>query len=375
MAAGIEAAAQPQLTPQQQLILERQREAQQQAQQQAQQAQRQAQQERQRELEQQRQQQAQQQRQRQNPAPGPRPQPGYIPPNQPGRAPSTPGTTYTPNTVRTVPPKPATVYVPHGPSSTRNPSAGVSNPNTGAVVYTPHAGVSSMPASPSYKAGVKTQNGVTTYTPRTPMLYPAVRPAAAPGSSPGRPPGMLAATRAMEPRTLEQINASRTTLHGINQRPLPRGAVTHNPDGGMTLIAAGGKHYTVRANGTLRTYSSATQTVKFRSNGRLASIHNPEFDIRRGPTGQRIVVSRRSDGSVLVSTASHHGYLERREVSGGRTVVRRTYMEGGKTFTRAYLGYSYAGQKLDQYVPATYYPADFYGWTYYDWAQPAPPAR
>ena len=125
-------------------------------------------------------------------------------------------------------------------------------------------------------------------------------------------------------------------MRGVNRRPLPAGAVTDRPNGGLTVKTPGGGEYAVRANGTLKTYSSGAQTVNFRSNGRLAAIHRPEMDIRRDAAGQRTIVSRRPDRSVLVGTAPHRGYLERTVVVGNRTVIQRTYVAGGRTFTRAY---------------------------------------
>jgi hypothetical protein len=177
--------------------------------------------------------------------------------------------------------------------------------------------------------------------------------------------------RTAEPKTLPQINSARAAMGGVNRRPLPQGAVTNHPNGGLTVKTPSGSEYTVRADGTLKAHTNGTQTVTFRSNGRVAAIHRPEIDIRRGAAGQRTVVSRRPDRSVLVSTAPHRGYLERTVASGNRTIVQRTYVAGFRTFTRAYLGYPYAGIMLPYYVPAFYYPPDFYGWAYYGWAAPA----
>jgi hypothetical protein len=157
-------------------------------------------------------------------------------------------------------------------------------------------------------------------------------------------------------------------MRGVNQKPLPGGVVTNHPNGGLTVKTASGSEYTARPNGTLKTYSNGTQSVNFRPNGRVAAVHGPAIDIRRGAAGQRTIVSSRPDHSTLVSTAPHHGYLERTVVSGNRTVVQRTYVAGGRVFTRAYLGYPYAGLMLPQYVPGFYYPAAFYGWAYYGWA-------
>jgi hypothetical protein len=175
----------------------------------------------------------------------------------------------------------------------------------------------------------------------------------------------------VEPKTIQQMNTARATMRGVNQKPLPPGVVTNHPNGGLTVKSATGNEYSVRPNGTLKAYSNGTQSVNFRSNGRVAAVHGLGIDIRRGAAGQRTIVSSRPDHSVLVSTAPHRGYLERTVVSGNRTVIQRTYAAAGRTFTRAFLGYSYAGLMLPQYVPGLYYPAEFYGWAYYGWATPA----
>src|ERR1035437_4855485 len=113
------------------------------------------------------------------------------------------------------------------------------------------------------------------------------------------------AARTAEPKTIQQVNSARAAMHGVNQRPLHAGAVTNQHNGGLTVKTAAGHEYAVRPNGTLKTYSNGTQSVNFRSNGRVATIHRPEIDIRRGAAGQRTIVSRRPDRSVLVSTAPH----------------------------------------------------------------------
>jgi hypothetical protein len=353
-------------------------------------------------------------------------------PNAPSRPPLSPGTTYTPRaggTAPTPPPKPVTTYTPRSATSAGTPGgsqpSSPSGAKNGAVTYTPRAGSSLTPPSASDKPAVRTDNGVTTYTPRSSPQAPVGRPASAspasaattysvspsvtpptpdkptvrtdngvttytPRSSPAapigrpvsalpaspatsysvRPPATPPVARIAEPRTIQQINTARATMHGVNQRPLPLGVITNHSDGGLTVKAAGGKEYAVRANGTIRGYSNGTQTVNFRSNGKVAAIHRPEIDIRRGAAGQRTVVSRRADKSVLVSSAPHHGYLERTVTSGNRAIIQRSYFASGRAFTRAYLGYSYAGLMLPHYVPGSYYPAEFYGWAYYGWAAP-----
>jgi hypothetical protein len=129
-----------------------------------------------------------------------------------------------------------------------------------------------------------------------------------------------------------------------------------------------------RPNGgtSVKSFSNGAQTVNLRPNGRVASVRGPGFEIRRTPAGGRTVVTRQLNGSILVSTGPHRGYLERTVVVQNRTLMERTYLAGGRTFTRVYLGYRYGGLLLPYYVPAFYYPAAFYGWAYYPWAAPIP---
>lgn len=131
-------------------------------------------------------------------------------------------------------------------------------------------------------------------------------------------PSVIPAARATEPKTIEQVNSARAALRGVNQRPLPSGVVTNHPNGGVTVKTAAGSEYAVRANGTLKAHTNGTQTVTFRANGRVASLHTPGVDIRRGTASQKTIISRRADKSVLVSTAPHRGYLERTVISGNR---------------------------------------------------------
>ncbi len=73
----------------------------------------------------------------------------------------------------------------------------------------------------------------------------------------------------------------------------------------------------------------------------------------------------------MVSTGRRSGYVERPVVHNGHAYIQRTYVSGGKSFSRTYTAYNFHGQTLDHYVPEDYYAPEFYGWAYYPWDAPA----
>jgi len=290
--------------------------------------------------------------------------PGVYPSGSTSSPQSSPGgTTYTPH-----------VYTP-GSSATTHPSGNTSvsgegvRISNGVTTYTPHAstGTSNTPAgSPATHAN--------TYTPRdfsptsasggaTHAVYSV--PAASTAGTPGAGSSTLGAPGSQS--VLHQVNTARAGLTGINKRSIPPGQVAVNADKSLTVTASNGRSYNLRPNGTLASYSAHGQTASFRSDGRLASLHTPTMDIARGPRGQRTVISQRPDHSRLVSTGAHRGYLERTVSYHGHDYLRRTYVSGGHSSTRAYSGYRYRGRIFYNYLPAYYYDPLFYGWAYYPW--------
>jgi hypothetical protein len=260
---------------------------------------------------------------------------------------------------------PVTTYTPRSSSASPTASSTTGTRPTGTITYTPHSG--SAPVQGSGDGRVRTSNGVTTYTPQRLSTLPSATAPTTPTIA-SRTVNVPRTVRIVIPKTIDQINVARSTMHGINHKVLPKGVVVNHPNGEITIKTANGDEYTVRSNGTLRTVSRGNQTVNFRSNGHLVAIHRPEIDIHRGPRGGRIIISRRADRSVLVSTAPYRGYLERTVNVGNRTFIQRTYVEG--VVSRRYLRYTYAGLTLPLYVPAVYYPTSFYGWAYYAWSSP-----
>jgi hypothetical protein len=159
-------------------------------------------------------------------------------------------------------------------------------------------------------------------------------------------------------------------MSGLNGRPLPKGKVTVHADGNLTVEASHGVNFGVRQNGTLASYSAHGRSVTFSPGGKIQSVHTASLDIRHGAHGERTVVTRHADKSVLVSTGAHRGYLERTVISGRATYTARTYYSGGASYTRLYSNYRFYGAVLPLYVPGVYYSSAFYGWAFYPWPNP-----
>lgn len=161
-------------------------------------------------------------------------------------------------------------------------------------------------------------------------------------------------------------------MKGINQKPLPSGDVTVHPNGRLTINAAGGRQYGVRANGTVSSYRDGAKSVTFDGNGKVSSLHTANLDVQRSPAGQRTIVSHLANNTTVVSTGRHSGYVERNVVIGNHTYVQRTIIVNRQITTRTYVAYPYGGIVLNRYVAPFYYAPGFYGWTYDAWGDPVP---
>jgi hypothetical protein len=166
---------------------------------------------------------------------------------------------------------------------------------------------------------------------------------------------------------IERLNASRSNMTGINRRPLPAGEMTVHPNGRMTLKAEGGRQYGLRSNGTIASYSDREKTVSFDKQGKVSSIHTASMDIHNGAHGQRTIISHRADGSKVVSTGPHSGYVERNVVMNNRSYVQRTTVINQRVYTRTFLANGFGGVA---FVPPAFFAPGFYGWAYYPWAAP-----
>lgn len=295
--------------------------------------------------------------------------------------------------------RPATTYMPRSPGTTgASPRATGTTSINGAVTYTPRSS-----SSTSNTRGITTSNGVTTYTPhsggasgagnnpavaanrrdgassstddstfspKSPSATGTVYTPPAPTAVASRSSKGSVLTQTGSRAVVQQVNSGRTAMKGINGKPLPSGSVTVQGNGNLVLHTADGTVYGVRKNGTLASYATAGRSVGFRSNGRISSVHTASMDIRWGSHGERTVVSSRPDHSILVSTGTRRGYLERKMASGNRNFIQRSYFVNGQTENRIYTTYKYRGAVLPSYIPAAYYTPAFYGWAFYPWTSP-----
>jgi hypothetical protein len=192
--------------------------------------------------------------------------------------------------------------------------------------------------------------------------------------------------------TLHQVNSGRARLTGLNARPIPDGIAT--PFNGGAIIRSSGFMFRLRPDGTLLSVQSMARrnlgpppspgqarptgmgaptpvsSATFRPNGKISTLHTASLDIRTGPRGQRVITSRRSDHSTLVSTGLHSGYLQRALQLNGRAVTQRIYVSGTNTYSNIYVGTTFHGLRLPQYQPTQVYPASFYEWVYGGWGSP-----
>ena len=182
--------------------------------------------------------------------------------------------------------------------------------------------------------------------------------------------GSMKLTSAGSASVLRDINSTRKNLAGINKRPIPSGQVTSRNDGSLTVATPDGRQFDVRPNGTLASFVGGGKTAAFGANGQIRSVHTPTMDIARFSHGQRTVVVRRPDNSVLFSTGPHTGYLQRTIARNNRTLVQRTYAVGDAHYTRLFAPYNYHGVALVNYVPTVAYSPAFYGWASQQWQAP-----
>ena len=275
-----------------------------------------------------------------------------------------------------VQPAPQPTYTPRGPSANS--------------AIQPEAQPNSRPVpQPEARRSVQPQSQSVQQSAPRPAAQPAGQAAPQPSSarSPGKSvytvrstavgskgptPGSFVLTPSGSRDIVNQVNDSRAGFKGLNARPLPQGTVTTRPDGHINIAASGGRRYEVRPNGTLAGFSRNGTDARFRSDGRLSGVHTANLDVTRGVHGERTVVLRRPDNTLVVRTGPRLGYVQRSVNYHGVSYTQRTFIVGDRVFTRNYVGMRYHGLLLPQYVPAAYFAPNFYGWAYYPWSLPAP---
>jgi hypothetical protein len=169
---------------------------------------------------------------------------------------------------------------------------------------------------------------------------------------------------------VQQLNANRSSMRGINGKALPSGDVTVHSNGSLTLKASGGRQYGVRANGTIASFAANGKSANFDGKGKVSSIHTANVDIRHGVHGERTVVSRHADNTIVVTSGKHNGYIERTVVHNNQTYIQRTVISNHRIVTNMYVGYGFGGVALTHYVSPVFYSPAFYGWAFYPWASP-----
>jgi hypothetical protein len=211
-------------------------------------------------------------------------------------------------------------------------------------------------------------------------------------------PAVRAAQPARRPRTSQprqQQNVRRgpqqvrrTTQRSFRQPYTNRPGITKSLPGGRAtnrMHVTRGPYTSTgsRGNGNrpvVRSGRSATQavrlrggkvaTVRFRRNGRVATIRANGMTIKQPLRGPRTVIGKRN-GRTLVSTGRNRGYVQRPYlVRNGLRYYQRTYVVNNVTYARVYRGVYYRGHTYYHYVPARYYSSVYYGWAYNPWPAP-----
>ncbi len=165
--------------------------------------------------------------------------------------------------------------------------------------------------------------------------------------------------------------------------PAKQPLTVHNPNGTTTKTNPNGSSVTRGGNGKPTTVTTASGAkANYSPSGKVSSIHtsvtdkNPahsgEMNITKGAHNQRTTVTKRNDGSRLVSTGTHRGFVEHSFVRNGHPYMRRTYVVNGRSYAAVYRGYPYRGVVYYGYVPAYYYGPAYYGWAYDPWGAPVP---
>jgi hypothetical protein len=203
---------------------------------------------------------------------------------------------------------------------------------------------------------------------------PAARPTT-PGSKPATP-GARPTTPGAKPTT----PGARPTTPAA--KPATQPATVRNSNGTITKTNPNGSSVTRGGNGKPTSITTASGAkAKYSPAGKVSSIHtsvtdpkNPnhsgDMTISKGAHNQRTIATTRKDGSRLVSTGGHRGFVEHSFVRNGHPYMRRTYVVNGRSYAAVYRGYPYRGVVYYGYVPAYYYGPAYYGWAYDPWSAP-----
>ena len=290
------------------------------------------------------------------PAPAPAPRPAPAPIQQTPSVPQRPAPSVPQHQALPVPPQKV-------PSVQQNQEPARTSP---AVSHASPSGTNQAASRPAASGGAVASSGRSARS-AAPPAYKAPDSSAVARKT---PTGAMALTKSGSQSTLQQVNATRASLSGVNRKPLPSGDVTVHPNGRLTLEASGGRKFGLRSNGTISSYRDREKSVSFDQRGKVSSLRTANMSVRRDANGVRTIESRRADNSRVVSTGRHTGFVERNVVVGNRTYIQRTTIVNERITTNTFVAYNYGGITLTHFVAPVFYAPAFYGWTFYPWAVP-----
>ena len=206
-----------------------------------------------------------------------------------------------------------------------------------------------------------------------PPRPPAVRPSPSPQRAPARTPNL--GTYFPNKNTVSNNNKTTVPTNnpsnlgglkpGSNQTPhvnLPSSL-------GLNSGSSAGTRLSFPANAGKTVALKAGGSATIRPNGQLRSIDRTGTHIDYGAHGTRTISSITPNGSRVVTTGPHQGFVQRSYLTrNGHTYIQRTYVVNNVTHTVAYRSYSYRGTVYYGYAPAYYYRPVFYQWAYNPWA-------
>ncbi len=181
--------------------------------------------------------------------------------------------------------------------------------------------------------------------------------------------GHTTTTTAGRTTTTTTHTTTTTTVHPAGSYP----GGSHGAAGGGAAAAGHGAGAPARTpNGAKVAQTKSGGTVVKRSDGKIASVHDPKrnMDVHRGLDGNRRAVAERPDHSRVMVEHGGHGYVQHPYSFHGHEFARRSYYYHGAYYHRFYGRYYYRGGWINPYYPAYYYGPAFYGWAYNPWAAP-----
>ena len=153
----------------------------------------------------------------------------------------------------------------------------------------------------------------------------------------------------------------------ITQQHVPQGEMARQKDGSYSVRTKAGSQYSMRPNGSVRSFQSPRGEAQFRADGSVRTVRSRDMTIVHRPLGRNQMVRERADHTVIASYGRGQGYVQRPFSARGHDFIQRTYYGDRGHFTRFYRPYRYHGFGLYVYTPILYYAPVFYSWAYAPW--------